>query len=156
MVKKLANIHGKGPADRTSEFADPANDTIPEYFEKSREWNPELGAYVPHAKPDLTGEVDRLILEAGIPDIGTKRVSLYGIPVVANSRGVIFAWTNGTHDVFLRLSKNSGDAACGEGARLDPTYPSRWLNFYIVRLGAGWREILKRWLIVSYSESLLL
>src|SRR5260370_12573205 len=139
--------------DQPPEFAREQNRAIIAYFRQNAAWNALTGTYSLRARPDLTGELHDLIAE----DTAVANVengSIYGWPVVANVSGILFAWTGGTSDVFLRLREDRVEAACRDGARVDPTYPPDWVNFYVPRLGNEWRVKLKRWVRISYEDSL--
>lgn len=159
----LGEINFKGKVVRTSAPDDlpapvgvdrPANAAILDYFHKNSMWDPIANECVLRARPDLSGELYDIIAELGIPKDHVQKESAYGWPAVANRAGTIFTWTGGTGDVFLRLSSTSFEDAHRDGARSDPTYPPGWADFYIVRLGQRWREILKKWVKISYEESL--
>ena len=139
--------------DTATEFAHPENETIATYFKANSVYDTQTDTYRLHARPDLTGELHDVIAETDIPATRIRTGSIYGWPVVTNQDGVVFAWTGGTHDVFLRLKGDQADAACKDGARTDPTYPPDWLNFYITRLGQNWREVLKRWVKIAYEDA---
>jgi hypothetical protein len=142
--------------DRTVEFVHPLDAPLLAYFKRNSAYDRRTATYSLRARPDLTGELHDIIAETDIPASEVKNGSVYGGPVVANRNGLVFAWTGGTNDVFLRVKQERVDAACGDGARVDPTYPSQWLNFYVMRLGQDWREILKRWVKIAYEDSFAL
>ena len=142
--------------DYATEFLHAQNESLVAYFKANSTYDLETDTYRLHARPDLTGELLDLIAETDIPATRIKTSSIYGWPVITNHNGIVFAWTEGTHDVFLRIREDRVDAACKDGARVDPTYPADWLNFYITRLGQDWREILKRWVKIAYEDAGLL
>lgn len=134
-------------------FSDPRNGPILAYFKANSVYDAATETYRLNARPDLTGELHDIIAESDIPATAVSTDSIYGWPVVISQNGILFAWTGGTHDVFLRLKKDWADAACADGARIDPAYPPDWLTFYIARLGQNWREILKRWVKIAYEDA---
>jgi hypothetical protein len=142
--------------DGASEIVHPENESIVAYFKANSVHDTQTDTYRLHARPDLTAELHDVIAETDIPGTRIRTGSMYGWPVVANQDGVVFAWTGGTSDVFLRIKGDKADGACKDGARIDPTYPPDWLNFYIARLGQNWREVLKRWVKIAYEDTVAL
>ena len=143
------------PMEYATEFLHARNATLIAYFKSNSVYDSKTDTYQLHARPDLTDGLHDLIAEAGIPHGEIRGDSIYGWPIAATHNGVIFAWAGGTHDFFLRVREDRVDAACKDGARVDPTYPPEWLNFYMMRLGQNWRVVLKRWLKTAYEDALV-
>jgi hypothetical protein len=137
-----------------TEFLRPRNAPLLAYFKDNSDYDKHNDLYRSHGLPDLTGELHDLIAEIGLSATEVREESVYGWSVVASRNGVIFAWVGGSYDFFLRIREDRVDAACKDGARVDRTYPPEWLNFYVIRLGQDWREILKRWLRIAYEDAL--
>jgi hypothetical protein len=111
-----------------------------------------LGGYEVRAHPDLVE-----ILYDLIGDSEVRRASAYGRPLLANSRGLVFAYAGGTHYIFLKLREEKHDAARQDGGRFDPTYGKDWIEFRLGgRIGgpSDWQEALRRWCRISYQDSL--
>jgi hypothetical protein len=140
----------------SAQFAHPGNASIIAYLKRSSTYDPQTGSAVLRVNPELMNELDKIISETKIPVKETRRSSMYGMDVLATPSGLIFAWAGGTSDFFFRVRPDRIEAACADGARLDNTYPPEWLNFYVVRLGLNWREILKRWVVIVYEDALAL
>ena len=76
---------------------------------------------------------------------------------MATPTGLVFAYTGGTHSIFLKLRKEQFDDARRDGGRFDQTYGHDWLEFRLgSRIGTSsdWKEALKRWANISYQDSL--
>lgn len=158
MWERLRSILGFGAAPKPSpleshppepaEFSHSGNRAILEYFRETSKWNATAQLYETRTHPDLAEILFELAADPAV-----RKGYVYGRPVAANRHGLIFAWAGGTFDFFVRLSASDIMTACREGARQDPTYPPEWANFYMVRLGTNWKEILRRWLTASYEQA---
>jgi hypothetical protein len=134
-----------------SEFAHPGNRSLFHYFSQNSHYVVDTQQYETCTHPDLAE-----ILFDLAPDAVARKGYAYGRPVIANKQGLIFAWAGGNRDFFTRLNADKVEAACQEGARHDPTYPPEWVSFYMFGLGPDWKQILQRWVITSYEETLAL
>lgn len=142
------------PIDPAScEFGHKGNQELFEYFGRNSRCESNHEIYERRTHPDVAQALDDLITKVGASDGAMKPETVYGRRIVANAQGLVFAWAGGTSDFFFRLGNHRVEAACRNGARLDPTYPAGWLNFYVTRLGDNWRSVLERWLQVSYEDS---
>jgi hypothetical protein len=151
--RKEARQSASEPAsDPDLEFHHPGNDEIYAYFKKNARWN--LNGYERRTHPDsiefLWGPFEDLI---GTGEVRTG--SAYGISVLANRRGLVFAWAS--RSVWLRLRNGRQTAARQDGAWFDLTYGSDWAEFRIggrQEISCDWREALRRWAKVSYEDSM--
>jgi len=99
-----------------------------------------LGGYQATAHPDLTE-----VLYDLIPDsVAVRKGYAFGRAVMATPTGLAFAYTGGTHYIFLKLPKERFDDAREDGGRFDPTYGEDWIEF---RLGGP------RWLFIRLEAS---
>jgi hypothetical protein len=122
----------------------------PDTGEGGTSWYPD--GYKIRAHPDL------IEILGGLVD-SDQAVSgfAYGSPVVANPKGLIFAWAGGTHSIFIRLRPEHYEAARLDNGRLDPTYGNEWIEFRLGGLAEGpadWLASMKRWAAVSYQDTL--
>jgi hypothetical protein len=147
------------PLDPASEFTHPENKALfARLKENSRAAAPDkdslwtIGGYEVRAHPDLVS-----ILYDLISDGEVRKGSAYGGPVMANHRGLVFAFAGGTHYIFFRLSETRHDAARQDGGRFDPTYGTDWIEFRLggrIEVQSDWQEALRRWSRISYHDSL--
>jgi hypothetical protein len=168
MFRKVAQfLRSKGRADLLSNLpagSDPAN-IFPHVWNKElftylkgrarpaidkfrSPW--DIDAYELHAHPDLVQAFYDLI-----DDKEVKKAAAYGIPVMTDSSGRVFAWASGTHYVFIRLRAERQELARREGGRLDPSYGTEWVEFLVggrksqrTNSDAG----LRRWIRASYED----
>lgn len=112
-----------------------------------------MGGYQATAHPDLTE-----VLYDLIPDSAAVRKGYaFGRAVMATPSGLVFAYTGGTHYIFLKVRKERFDDARTDGGRFDPTYGEDWIEF---RLGgragssSDWKQAMVRWTNISYQDSL--
>jgi hypothetical protein len=92
-----------------------------------------------------------------VSDSEIRNSSAYGRPVMANRQGLVFAYAQGTHSIFLKLRGDMYAAARQDGGRYDPTYGKDWIEFRVGgRVGgsADWRESMERWARISYRDIL--
>jgi hypothetical protein len=97
------------------------------------------------------------ILYGLISDSEIRNGSAYGRPVMANRQGLVFAYAQGTHSIFLKLRGDMYAAARQDGGRYDPTYGKDWIEFRVggrVEGSADWRESMERWARMSYRDTL--
>jgi hypothetical protein len=97
-----------------------------------------MGGYEARTHPDLISILYDLVAESGV-----KKGYAYGTPVMANAKGLVFAYAGGTHYVFFKLREDRLNDARRDGGRFDPSYGNVWIEF---RLGgrAGWRSGRRR------------
>ena len=68
--------------------------------------------------------------------------------MIANPRGLIFAYAGGTHSIFFKLRRDQFDEARKEGWRFDPTYGEDWIELSVGRrwdVAADWQEAMRLW-----------
>lgn len=147
------------PHDPATEFTNEENEALFERLKRDSKiappdkdslWVP--GGYQVGAHPDLVG-----ILYDLIGDCAVTKGSVYGMPVIANGRGLVFAYAGGTHYIFLKLCEERRDSARQDGGRWDPTYGNDWIEFRVggrAGVSPNWREVLHRWFRISYQDSL--
>jgi hypothetical protein len=169
ILKRIVHIFGndpetKAPAstppDPASEFNDPGNHSLFARFEKdSRVAAPPKdqarpSRYEARAHSDLIP-----ILYELISDHEIKKGSAYGRPLMANSRGFVFAYAEGSNSIFLKLREEKHDASRQDGGRYDPSYGQDWIEFRVggrIEGPADWRDAMQRWARISYQDSLIL
>ena len=144
------------PPDPALEFPHPENASLfKRLMTNARPGTPGvMGGYRATAHPDLTE-----ILYDLISDSAVRKGYAFGSAVLATPSGVVFAYTGGTHYIFLKLLKERFDDARRDGGRFDPTYGQDWLEFRLGgRIGASsdWEEAVRHWANISYQESLSL
>jgi hypothetical protein len=146
---------GPAPPDPAIEFPHPENGSLfTRLRENSKIADPErvMGGYEVRTHPDLISILYDLVAESGV-----KKGYAYGRPVMANPKGLVFAYAGGTHYVFFKLREDRLDDARRDGGRFDPSYGRDWIEF---RLGgrtgcsADWQEAMRRWAHISYQDSL--
>src|SRR5689334_18887059 len=118
--------HFTPPDDPAIEFPHPENASLfTRLKENARPGVPGvMGGYRPSAHTDLIS-----ILYGLIPDPAVKKGYAFGRPVMATPTGLVFAYTGGTHYIFLKLRKERFYDARRDGGRFDPTYGQDWLEF---------------------------
>jgi hypothetical protein len=148
-----------GPTDPATEFTQAENQSLFERLkgdskiaspDKDPQW--VLGGYEVRSHPDLVEILDGLIGDSEV-----RKGSAFGRPVIANGRGLVFAYAGGTHYIFLKLREERRDSARQDGGRWDPTYGKDWIEFRIggrAGVSSDWREVLHRWFRISYQDSL--
>jgi hypothetical protein len=142
------------PPDPAIEFPHPENASLfTRLKENARPGVPRvMGGYRPSAHTDLIS-----ILYDLIPDPAVKKGYAFGKPVMATPTGLVFAYTGGTHYIFLKLRKERFDDARRDGGWFDPTYGEDWIEFRVGgRIGSSsdWNEAMVRWAKISYQDSL--
>ena|SRR5450755_2580845 len=118
--------------------------------EKGSAW--VMGGYEIRTHPDLTSILYDLVAESGV-----KKGYVFGRPMLANPKGIVFAYASGTHYVFFKLREDRLDAASRDGGRLDPTYGRDWIEFRLGGRTGGstdWQEAMRRWANIAYQDSL--
>jgi hypothetical protein len=73
------------------------------YLKENSRFDRALDAYESRTHPDLVGLLYEL-LEDLIRSGDVRKGSAFGRPVLANQRGLVFAWAGGTHSIFFRLT----------------------------------------------------
>lgn len=146
------------PPDPAERFAHPGNQALFTYLRglsslATADADPvwRLDGYKVRTHPDLIG----FLYSLTDPDQAV-RGSAYGVPVMANAQGLVFAWAGGTHDIFIRLRPEHHASACGDNGRFDPTYGQDWIEFHFGGLKGSppdWRGSIQHWIGVSYRES---
>src|SRR6266496_3511605 len=128
------------PPDPAIEFPHPENTSLFKRLkEDARPGIPGfMGGYEVSAHPDLIE-----ILYDLIPDSAVRKGYAFGRPVMSTPTGLVFAYTGGTHYIFLKLREERLDDARKDGGRFDPTYGEDWLEFRLGgRIGSSsdWKE----------------
>ena len=142
------------PSDPIIEFPHPENASLFTRFRKDSKIGIPgvMGGYEIRTHPDLTSIFYKLINDPGV-----RKGYAYGRPVISNSNGLVFAYANGTHYVFLKLHADKFEAARQDGGRFDPSYGKDWVEFRLGgRFGAStdWEEAMQRWANISYQGSM--
>jgi hypothetical protein len=140
------------PPDPATEFTHAENQSLFERLKRDSKVAAPDGGYEARAYPDLVE-----ILNGLIGDSEVRKGSAYGRPVIANGRGLVFAYAGGTHYIFLKLREERRDSARQDGGRWDPTYGKDWIEFCIggrAGISSDWREALHRWFTTSYQDTL--
>ena len=108
--------------------------------------------YEIHAHPDLETYLFPLITEEGL-----KKGFAFGLPVIANPNGLVFAWAGGTHYIWLRLREDRRNDARLDGGRFDPSYGKDWVEFKVggrYWSSSNWKDAMERWARISYQDSM--
>ena len=152
--RKKPEVANFTPQDPAIEFPHPENAPLFKRLkENARPGIPGvMGGYEASAHPDLIE-----ILYDLTPDSAVRKGYAFGRPVMATPTGLVFAYTGGTHYIFLKLRKERFDDARRDGGWFDPTYGEDWIEFRVGgRIGSSldWKEAMTRWARISYQDSL--
>src|SRR5579872_3431572 len=108
---------------------------------------------------DLVELFDNLVEQLD-DDAGITKDTVYGLRVAATAYHLVFAWAQGSRDIFVKLRPEHHKEAVEMGGRLDATYPANWVEFLAggarmpVTLRSQWRKVIRHWMRVSYNDSL--
>ena len=157
--RRKESIEQSALPDPATKFPHPGNAELFSFLKK--EWletrNPRaeelIRDYPTRTHPDL---IERFRSLAPAQDV--MQGSAYGCAIMTNSSALVFAWTRGMNDIFLRLPRSLRQGAIDEIGRYDATYPEGWIGFppFGSRYGTKVNpdEALHRWVRTAYEESL--
>jgi hypothetical protein len=151
--EKKSDVTDFSPPDPAIEFPHPENASLFRRFRGDSTIGIPgvMGGYETRTHPDLTSIVYDLIADPAV-----RKGYAFGRPVMATPTGLVFAYADGTHYIFLKLGEERFDDARQDGGRFDPSYGKGWIEFRLGgRVGSSqdWREAMARWATISYQDS---